>query len=435
MTAELINQTSEVIKLNAELYQLQIYALSIAFVVAIFTLFTKDFRLKEESSKLIFVLFLFLISITLTIFQILTNNNINYFSIFIVLLIIILFTIGYRNEENFYILIIISLAILIAGYISFYYDGILSFLSYSAFGFGWLGLFYIFYISYTKIFHLREKRTLKHLWPFYQLNEWRKRIKKDEHYELNMDERKINENTFKSLPVKIKDELSKLDFLKERGYSFLLIMNEKINPINYGLMFSSDGLDNKEYINYVCVDKHPAIIFNQIKNLGNFNKDYFIFIDVFSPNYGFDDGINIDKNREINNQGYKIVTAKTVAGIHTGVNKAFKIVESNVKGTGKKTRPPCRMIWDSFSSLVDMSSKEMIKIFLSHVIPSERNYGMISVFIESENTDPEILNLLKKLVDAVIYLDYENGKVMAKVKKMNSIDIELDKGYEWENKI
>ena len=228
MTAELINQTSEVIKLNAELYQLQIYALSIAFVVAIFTLFTKDFRLKEESSKLIFVLFLFLISITLTIFQILTNNNINYFSIFIVLLIIILFTIGYRNEENFYILIIISLAILIAGYISFYYDGILSFLSYSAFGFGWLGLFYIFYISYTKIFHLREKRTLKHLWPFYQLNEWRKRIKKDEHYELNMDERKINENTFKSLPVKIKDELSKLDFLKERGYSFLLIMNEKI---------------------------------------------------------------------------------------------------------------------------------------------------------------------------------------------------------------
>ena len=77
----------------------------------------------------------------------------------------------------------------------------------------------------------------------------------------------------------------------------------------------------------------------------------------------------------------------------------------------------------------------MIKIFLSHVIPSERNYGMISVFIESENTDPEILNLLKKLVDAVIYLDYENGKVMAKVKKMNSIDIELDKGYEGENKI
>ncbi len=88
MTVELINQTSEVINLNAGLLnQLQIYAISIAFVVAIFTLFTKDFRLKEESSKLIFVLFLFLISITLTIFQILKNNNINYFSVFLVLLI------------------------------------------------------------------------------------------------------------------------------------------------------------------------------------------------------------------------------------------------------------------------------------------------------------------------------------------------------------
>ena len=44
-------------------------------------------------------------------------------------------------------------------------------------------------------------------------------------------------------------------------------------------------------------------------------------------------------------------------------------------------------------------------------------------------------NLLKKLVDAVISFEYgTNGKVVVKVKKMNFIDIEFDKGYEWESK-
>ena len=60
---------------------------------------------------------------------------------------------------------------------------------------------------------------------------------------------------------------------------------------------------------------------------------------------------------------------------------------------------------------------------------------MISIFIESENTDAEILNHLKKLVDAIICIEHnKEGEVIAKVTKMNYSDIEFEKKYDWENK-
>ena len=426
-----INEVTGLIDMNTVLMnQLNAYALSVAFVIAIYTLFTKDFRLKEDSSKLIFVIFLFSISITLTIFQIIKNDNIMYFSFFLGLLITLVMIIAIKNEENLAIVTFINVILLIIGLITVLFDEIVSLFSFSAFGFGWIGLFYIFYISYNKIYHLRDKRTLKNLWPFNEIDCTIKRLRKHT-YEYNPAERKINNNTFKSLPDQLGEKLSTFDSLKDGGYSFLLIFSEKVNSIEYGLKFCFDGLDNGEYINYVCADKHPYEIYKKIKHLSDEHKSKFIFIDIFSPNYGFDDGINIRKNQEIKNNGFSIVPAKTIAGIHTSISKAFKIIESNVRNSPVKTRAPCRMIWDSFSSLTDVSSKEIIKIFLNHVIPSERNYGMISVFIESENTDPEILNILKRLVDAIIVLDHIDGKMSATIKKMSADNIELETEYEW----
>lgn len=431
MTHGTINEVAGLIDINTVLMnQLSVYALSVAFVIAIYTLFTKDFRLREDSSKLIFIIFLFSISITLTIFQIIKNDNILYFSYFVFLLILLIMIIGIKNEENMAIVTLINIIMLIISLITVLFDEILSFFSFSAFGFGWIGLFYIFYISYNKIYHLRDKRTLKNLWPFNEIDGGIKRLRKHT-YEYDLAERKIDENTFKSLPKQLGEKLSTFDSLKHDGYSFLLIFSERVNSIEYGLKFCFDGLDNGEYINYVCADKHPYEIYKKVKHLSSKQKNKFIYIDIFSPNYGFDDGINIHKNQEIKNNGFNIVPAKTITGIHSSISKAFKIIELNVKKSSVRTRPPCRMIWDSFSSLTDVSSKEIIKIFLNHVIPSERNYGMISVFIESENTDPEILNILKRLVDAIIVIEYIDGKRIATIKKMSADNIDLETKYEW----
>ena len=431
MTQMPTNELTELIGINTVLMdQLNVYALSVAFVIAIYTLFTKDFRLKEDSSKLIFVIFLFSISITLTIFQIIKNDDIIYFSFFLGLLIILIIIIAIKNEENWAIVTFINAILLIIGLITVLFDEIVSFFSFSAFGFGWIGLFYIFYISYNKIYHLRDKRTLKNLWPFNEIDGGIKRLR-GHTYEYDLAERKIDKNTFKSLPDQLNEILSTFDSLKYGGYSFLLIFSERVNSIDYGLKFSFDGLDNDEYINYVCADRHPYEIYKKINHLNKDQKSKFIFIDIFSPNYGFDDGINIRKNQEIKKNGFHIVPAKTIAGIHSSISKAFKIIESYVNSTPVKTRPPCRMIWDSFSSLTDVSSKEIIKIFLNHVIPSERNYGMISVFIESENTDPEILNILKRLVDVIIVLDHIDGKVIATIKKISADNIKFETEYEW----
>lgn len=415
--------------------------------MAIYTLFTKDFRLREESSKLIAILSFFLISILLIIFHILVDLNLYYFYFFILLLIIIFSFFSIKNEEGLAIFLFGNSLLLAIGpgaiklkrVLESYFDVFSSLsylsLSYLSFALAWIGLFYIFYLSYSKIYHLREKRILKHIYPFCTIYDWYKSIRRKHTYELEMDDRTVNEKSFDSLPKPLKNRLSGLTHLKQEGYSFLLIFDESINPTTYGIKFCLDGLINEEYINYVCVDKHPYEIYDKIKDYSNdFDSSDFTIIDVFSPNFGFDDGINIDKNRKITNQGFRVINAKTVAGIHTAINKAFKITEKKVKEGEKSTRPPCRMIWESLSSLADVSSIEMIKIFLTHVVPSERNYGMISVFIEYKNTSPEILNLLRKLVDAVIFLDMKDGKISARVEKMNHavIDEDLYKGLEWD---
>jgi hypothetical protein len=54
------------------------------------------------------------------------------------------------------------------------------------------------------------------------------------------------------------------------------------------------------------------------------------------------------------------------------------------------------------SALCEVESVEQFRIFWRHVLPSERNYGMLTIIIEDEEAGDEVLSPLRQQVDFVI---------------------------------
>lgn len=369
---------------------LSLSALSSAFIATLYTLFSKDYRLKAGSNSLLIILFTLCCSTLLALFAALSQK----FPIQINLLnwiVIDTFTLLSLSV----ILFIVSL----------------------------LGLFWVFLKAYSRIYHLKEKRYLKYIFPFRLLTNLLRSLKKYE-LGLGMESRKEDPIIFKSLPFKFTTEEIKII---NEGYSFLFVGKSNIDMCNLALQLLIDGLENDETANYVCVDKHPIAIWNNAKSIHPHIKEKnhdIVFIDGYSPNYGFDDEILAERLAEFPRDGVQIVTGKTIAGIHSATGDAFKLIKKKEKAKSKDRRRPNRMVYDSLSTLQDVTSPEQIRIFFNHSIPAEKSYKMVTFIIEYDDPDNEILTQLKRSVDAIIEFKADiNGEIKLKITKLRDMDI------------
>lgn len=375
---------------------LYLSSLSLAFTAALYTLFSKNYNLKAGANGLLFVLFTLSLSTVLAIF-----------SAFSRIALPIVFDLRFISDKL---------------QITFYPTISVKFLYISAslYIISWIGLFWVFLKAYSRIYHLKEKRFIKYMFPFCWITEKFRRWKK---YELEMIQRDYTSTFLKSLPF-LFDENDR-NIIKD-GYSFLLTGKSNINISDFALQLLIDGINNKETANYVCVDKHPSQIWEKAKkikpDITEHNKEI-IFIDAYTPNYGFDDEILADKLEKIKDDGVEIVQGKTIAGVHSATGTAFKIIKKHEKEKkGKKTRKPNRMVYDSLSTLEYASSIEQIKIFFNHCIPAEKNYGMITFIVEHDDSNEKMLNVLKRLVDGIIEFKEENNQIFLNITKLRDID-------------
>jgi hypothetical protein len=123
-----------------------------------------------------------------------------------------------------------------------------------------------------------------------------------------------------------------------------------------------------------------------------------VVVDAFTPHFGFTDSIHAKFSKYLRTQiGVKCVTSRpSYAGVHTAVGKAFNLIKSE---QGKKTRPYTLVIYEGISALADLESREQYRIFLRHVISSERVWGgMLTLLVESF-LPPEDDGLLRSYVD------------------------------------
>ena len=300
---------------------LSLSALSSAFVATLYTLFSKDYRLKAGSNSLLLILFALCCSTLLALFAALFDK--------------------FQIQVNLLDLTIINTSTLL----------LLSVILFTA---SVLGLFWVFLKSYNRIYHLKEKRYLKHIFPFRLITNWLRSLKT---YELGMgmEPRNEDQKLFKSLPFKFINEEIKII---NDGYSFLFIGRCNIDMSNLALQLLIDGLENNETANYVCIDKHPITIWNNAKKINPIIKDKnhdIVFIDGYTPNYGFDDEILAERFAEIRRDGIQILPEKLLL-VYTQTGDAFKIIKKNEKAKSKNNRRPNRMVYDSLSTLQDVSS-------------------------------------------------------------------------------
>jgi hypoxanthine-guanine phosphoribosyltransferase len=240
--------------------------------------------------------------------------------------------------------------------------------------------------------------------------------------------------------MKPHDDWKFIDSVVANNYSLSILCENKdrqrMNSDMYSLALSF--IEDGHTVIYTCCDRHPIEFMNGLKQqfyekytsgtarhpmisymdhwgdvsdywdgiklnkrgkLINANERI-ILVDAHSKHFGFEEVIYKDKTYELEDSKIKIITADTsFAGLHTAIADAHKAI--------KISSFPL-LIYEDISSLIDIESNEQYKIFMRHVIASERLYGgMFTVFFET-NSCMGNSDFVRGLTDKHIKFDKED---------------------------
>jgi len=174
-----------------------------------------------------------------------------------------------------------------------------------------------------------------------------------------------------------------------------------------------DFLDQGAYVQYTTCARHPIEFILHLKNTWQQERTgkvwenirgNIVVVDAYTPHYGFTDTTHVQWKKIINDElKVKCITSHaSYAGIHTSAAEAFNIIKSHHKMKQKEARYPTLLIYEGPFCLVDIESVEQYRIFVRHLLPSEKVWGgMFTFLIEAAITDDELL-LLKSYADVLI---------------------------------
>jgi len=155
------------------------------------------------------------------------------------------------------------------------------------------------------------------------------------------------------------------------------------------LIFISRGYS----VQYLTASRHPIEFVTFLKEeLEQAEQNWLtqakqiVVIDSYTPHFGFVDSIYQVRTRQLRELGVECITSgRTYAGMHTASSRAFNTIKRLMK---QDERRPTLVIYEDSYALTDLESPEQYRIFVRHVLPSERMWdGMFTVFLES--TQPE----------------------------------------------
>lgn len=167
-------------------------------------------------------------------------------------------------------------------------------------------------------------------------------------------------------------------------------------------------------IQYTTCIRHPDELISKLKE--SFGKDVdlrdtykkIVVVDAYTPHFGFIDSIHVEKTAKLERAGIHCVTSSpSFAGIHTATAKAFNKLKER-QFSQQQARPRTLIIYEGPFALIDLESIEQYRIFIRHVLPSERMWGgMLTCMIEPEVND-NVLPILTTYADVIIDKKTEN---------------------------
>lgn len=347
--------------MNYELF-FTAYTVSAAFIISLYAILSKNGKLKKENSNLMGILFLLIISILLIIIDYLLFNIEFPFEILV----------SFPDIEILYI-----------GNISIY-----------LFIISWIYLFYTMILAYSRVYHLREKRILRHFFPFIIINRYFEKKKEFRDYQDFIINRNVSKERLLYRIFK-----SKENKFNAGGISAIISLSNNDESIDVIEKIINDSNKNDETLNIVCINKHPYEIFSSLnhsnKKMLAYLQNNVVFIDIFTKIYGFDDDIYDYLRSEMKRMKICVITTNSIAGLHSATNSAFIYLR---KKNGS-IRKPNTMIWDSISSLEHAFPPDLIKTFIHHTLPSEKYYKMLSIYLEYVKDENGIKDLITSLAD------------------------------------
>lgn len=161
-------------------------------------------------------------------------------------------------------------------------------------------------------------------------------------------------------------------------------------------------LEDQRPVQYMTVSRHPLEFITFLKQHIEKHtslkwpeiQSKIVVADAYTRHFGYADSIYMNATTALKRDfGVQHVTAgESFAGLHTASSKAFnKIKEHAPKGKG---REPMLIIYEDCYALADLESREQYRIFVRHVLPSEKMWqAMFTVFIETaqEKSDWDLL--------------------------------------------
>ena len=159
-------------------------------------------------------------------------------------------------------------------------------------------------------------------------------------------------------------------------------------------------LENGHTVQYLTASRHPTelvtVLKTQLEAMPNIQwqdkAGSIVVVDAFTPHFGFTDSIHHARTRDVKNLGVECLNSSvSYAGLHTASSRAFNVIKSKANSD---VRGPTLVVYEDTHALADLESHEQYRIFVRHVIPSERMWdGMFTVFVEvaPETRDWDVL--------------------------------------------
>ena len=176
-------------------------------------------------------------------------------------------------------------------------------------------------------------------------------------------------------------------------------------------------LRNGVCVQYLTASRHPIDFVNalklraeaekaqdnQLKSFEELIENKLVVIDAYSAHYAFLDTVYLRKNAELRSMGIHRVRAKmSYAGIHSAAARAFHVLKK--KQAGSQNRNPALVVYEDPYALVDLESADQYRVFVRHVLPSERLWdGMLTVVVETAQASTD-WDLLQAYGDVVMDL-------------------------------
>ncbi len=179
-------------------------------------------------------------------------------------------------------------------------------------------------------------------------------------------------------------------------------------------------LQHNAYVQYTTSARHPAEFILQLKNTwetrnNQINKkdwreisNNIVAVDAYTPHFGFVDTTHCEWKKQLEGKDINVtcLTSKSsFAGVHTSAAIAFNVIKKRHQG---EIRHPTLVIYEGIYGLVDLESIEQYRIFIRHLLPSEKMWGGMFTFIIEAAIPDEELELLKSYTDLTIEEEDEN---------------------------